>query len=726
LDRSRSIRLVVASVAGLVVFVVFPLAPISLFLTTFAVRAGFAGLACGLAIGSAADWRFATAAGVAAGLAGALVVSLVAPAMGVTVTWYFVAAGSAGLCAGLARFAASRGLNRSVVLVAILGLLASFLWLTGTLPGAFVPAHANRVAFLSEPRVAGQYRFDGDVYMVTALNMKRGMSFYPAFSAAVHGDVRYTPVSLRSVFNFRQPLIFLVWQALPGSTIVDVWDWFLVFACVVVVAAYLLASRFVNPGASLVSAVISMSYLYYFAMERSWFMFAEVWAGGIMVMALAALVRKRWLLSAVLFTVAVGIREFSIVFLVPWLAAWWLDEDRSLLAAATAVVAPVAVLLLHMMLAPTEGAGGGGGGLSLGPWLHGSFDALIGALRYGTHFLISPDWTVPAALVLALVGALMVRERRHAVPLALAVVVPTVFLTVFSAGASGIYWGAFAVPVFLAMVPLVGVRLVPSTEEALADAAEPRDQPALVRFVLPAYNEEASVGELVERIAEIMDAEGQPYNVLVIDDGSADRTAAIVRDLGKRLPVTVNPNKKNLGLGRTIRRGLLLASKAAKPGDVIVTLDADLTQDPCYVPSMIAKWRDGADIVIASRFRPGSKVAGVSVLRQITTWGARAVVSTLMPVEGVRDYSCGFRLYDTAVLRGFFSRLGEDAVTDTSFAAMVEIVLEQRHRARFAEVPFELHYEEKRKASTMNVSRTASSYFGVIARTRWLELTRAA
>ena len=248
-------------------------------------------------------------------------------------------------------------------------------------------------------------------------------------------------------------------------------------------------------------------------------------------------------------------------------------------------------------------------------------------------------------------------------------------------------------------------------------ATAPRSGPAVVHVVLPAYNEAASIGELVARIAQIMDDAEMAFDVLVVDDGSADVTGEIART-GRN--TSVLSNERNRGLGFTIARGLRAAAASASPDSVIVTMDADLTQDPMYIPTMVDAWREGADVVIASRFRHGSKVHGLSWDRRAMTWGARMVVSGLMRVPGVRDYSCGFRLYDPLVLKAAFDALGDGFVTQTGFACMVEIIAKLRGSARMAEVPFELRYDAKRKPSAMRIGPTVRSYFTVIGQVRGL------
>ncbi len=236
----------------------------------------------------------------------------------------------------------------------------------------------------------------------------------------------------------------------------------------------------------------------------------------------------------------------------------------------------------------------------------------------------------------------------------------------------------------------------------------------VVHWVAPAYNEEASIEDLIDRMAEVSSAAGWDYDILIVDDGSRDRTGELVKAKGETLPVRVVRNEPNQGLGRTIRRGLRAAAEAAGPDDVVFTLDADLTQDPCYAPSMLAKLDEGYDVVIASRYRKGSAVEGLSTFRRLMSYGASGMIAVVRPVKGVRDYSCGYRVYRARVLREGFERDGDDFVSEQGFGCMVEIAERLRGHATFAEVPFVLRYDAKRKESAIKILPTIRAYFRVI------------
>jgi len=253
----------------------------------------------------------------------------------------------------------------------------------------------------------------------------------------------------------------------------------------------------------------------------------------------------------------------------------------------------------------------------------------------------------------------------------------------------------------------------PNTHPARSGSTDDRR----VTWVLPAYNEAASVTDLLGRIAEVSTAQGWVWQVILVDDGSTDATGELALEGARAgLPVEVVRNEPNRGLGYSIRRGLREASALCGSGTTVLTMDADLTHDPCFAPAMLAKLDEGFDVVIASRFRHGSGVEGLSVLRRFLSFAACGVVLVLRPIRGVRDYSCGFRAYRCEVIADAFAEYGDDFVSETGFACMVEIAERLRGRAAFAEVPFVLRYQDKRKASEIRILPTIGAYFRVIRR----------
>ena len=246
-----------------------------------------------------------------------------------------------------------------------------------------------------------------------------------------------------------------------------------------------------------------------------------------------------------------------------------------------------------------------------------------------------------------------------------------------------------------------------------------RSVPATVYVVLPAYNEEESLGPLLERIDTSMHEDEIFYKVIVIDDGSRDRTLDVARRYALDIPIHIVRHEKNQGLGATIRDGLRTAALLCSPHDVIVAMDADNTHTPGLIRSMVRLIREGSDVVIASRYQPGSFIRGVPFHRNLISFGARLLFKIVFPIRGVRDYTCGYRAYRGSVLREAFDRYGESFINEEGFQCMVDILLKLRHMDLiFREVPLILRYDLKGGASKMKILRTIVRTLNLMLRRR--------
>lgn len=258
----------------------------------------------------------------------------------------------------------------------------------------------------------------------------------------------------------------------------------------------------------------------------------------------------------------------------------------------------------------------------------------------------------------------------------------------------------------------------PEASTAAPGAASRRRQHIWV--VLPAYNEELSLPKLLAAIDEAMFESDLVYRILVMDDGSTDGTAEIARQAAERLPLVVERHPVNLGLGMTIRDGLMKAAELAEPRDLIVTMDADNSHSPELILRMVRLAREGHDVVIASRYQPGSRIRGVPFARRaLSYWGSR-LFRLIFPLPGVRDYTCGYRCYRAAVLQRVIASYGESFFDQEGFQCMVDILLKLRREPDliFGEVPLVLRYDLKEGASKMRVWRTIRSTLSLMAKRR--------
>lgn len=232
-----------------------------------------------------------------------------------------------------------------------------------------------------------------------------------------------------------------------------------------------------------------------------------------------------------------------------------------------------------------------------------------------------------------------------------------------------------------------------------------------VFVALPAYNEEASLPPLLEHFVELELPEPWEMRMLIVDDGSADRTAELARSFADRLNLEVIEHGKNRGLGPAIKTGLQAAlDRSESPDeDLVVCMDADNTHHPRYVHDMLPLIAEGADLVIASRYRPGSEERGVPAIRRLYSRGARLLFWMTLRLPGVRDYTCGYRAYRTALLRRGFEAWGDDLIEGDGFACTDELLVKLARldpAPSIREIPFILRYDLKEGESKLPLFKT--------------------
>ncbi len=197
----------------------------------------------------------------------------------------------------------------------------------------------------------------------------------------------------------------------------------------------------------------------------------------------------------------------------------------------------------------------------------------------------------------------------------------------------------------------------------------------MVSVVVPAYNEEDVIEQCVTSIVRNVPAD-QEWEIIVVDDGSRDRTPLILSTLSTRFPnlrVITHPENRNLG-------GALQTGIANARGDVIVTMDSDLTHPPELIAPMIDSLKP-FDVCVASRFVPGGGMENVPPHRVLISKFANTMYRWLFH-SSVRDNTGGFKAYRADILKSI-------SIDETGFAVQIEIMTKLlRKKARLVEIPF--------------------------------------
>jgi len=227
---------------------------------------------------------------------------------------------------------------------------------------------------------------------------------------------------------------------------------------------------------------------------------------------------------------------------------------------------------------------------------------------------------------------------------------------------------------------------------------------------LPCYNEADNLQALLRQF-ETLDLLSSDYltlEVLVINDYSTDNTKMLVQSLQSTFSYELSyiEHDTNKGLTGGINTAIEYASKSE---NLLVwgMMDGDNSHNPLSISEMYLKILSGNDVVICSRYRYGSSIVGVSWWRQLLSLGLALIFKAIRNIRGVRDYSCGYRLYSQSILERLVMKYGKEIVKEKSFASMVELLVKCHIvGAVFTEVPMVLRYDKKLGISKMPFKKT--------------------
>ncbi|WP_322801937.1 polyprenol monophosphomannose synthase [Thermoflexus sp.] len=215
--------------------------------------------------------------------------------------------------------------------------------------------------------------------------------------------------------------------------------------------------------------------------------------------------------------------------------------------------------------------------------------------------------------------------------------------------------------------------------------------------IIPTYNERENIEGLIRALLALP----LSLDVLVVDDHSPDGTGELVAAMAAgdpRIHILRRPAK--LGLGTAYVAGFRFG--LAHGYGRILTMDADFSHDPAYVPALIERSQE-ADLVIGSRYVPGGEVVDSPWYRRLLSRGANRFARTLLGLTP-RDVTAGFRCYRPAVLEA----IAPETIRAEGYAFLIEITYRvQRAGFRIAEVP--IRFRDRRygrsKVSRQEIAR---------------------
>ncbi|MQC27074.1 MAG: glycosyltransferase family 2 protein [Chloroflexi bacterium] len=204
-------------------------------------------------------------------------------------------------------------------------------------------------------------------------------------------------------------------------------------------------------------------------------------------------------------------------------------------------------------------------------------------------------------------------------------------------------------------------------------------------LIVPAYNEEGRLPNSLQKIADFLASQDYLSEVIVVENGSQDRTAEIASDFSQAHANFRAESLDGRGKGLAVRHGMLIAN-----GEYRMMLDADLSMPVGEINRFLPPESDGADIVIASREAPGARRFDEPEYRHL---GGRVIntLIRLLALPGLQDTQCGFKCFQAEVAQDLFS-----AQTITGWSFDVEVLYIARQRGySVLELPIDWYYNEQ-------------------------------
>ncbi|MBV9101733.1 MAG: glycosyltransferase family 2 protein [Candidatus Dormibacteraeota bacterium] len=214
--------------------------------------------------------------------------------------------------------------------------------------------------------------------------------------------------------------------------------------------------------------------------------------------------------------------------------------------------------------------------------------------------------------------------------------------------------------------------------------------------VVPAYNEEDRLPASLEAMRPYLDSLGEDYELLVVDDGSTDRTVAVTREAGECWPqLRVIPQGRNLGKGGAVRTGMLAAT-----GRLRLFSDADLSTPIEELGRLREQITGSCHVAIASRALPESVIEEHQPGRREMIGRTYNRLLRVLALPGLSDTQCGFKLFTAEAAVACFEPL-----KTLRFGFDAEVLLRARRNGwTVAEVPVRWRHREDSRVSPMRDS----------------------
>lgn len=240
--------------------------------------------------------------------------------------------------------------------------------------------------------------------------------------------------------------------------------------------------------------------------------------------------------------------------------------------------------------------------------------------------------------------------------------------------------------------------------------------------VIPVYNESANIDRLSRALKDLKEHLDHEFEIhyLIVNDGSNDDTVMQFQnnDLGDSLIIL--SHKVNQGPGAAFGTAFDYLVGRLADEDFVLTMEGDNTSQFELLRAMLAKARDGAEMVLASPYAPGGKMFHVAFHRLFLSHVATILSQYILGLRGIHTLSSFYRIYKGSLIKRLQARYGEKIIESSGFECAVEALMKStRLGAKIIEVPMILDFSARKGRSKMRIIRTIKGYFRLFVKMRF-------
>ena len=242
--------------------------------------------------------------------------------------------------------------------------------------------------------------------------------------------------------------------------------------------------------------------------------------------------------------------------------------------------------------------------------------------------------------------------------------------------------------------------------------------------IVPMLNEAVNLPDLTVSFRTLTEELRKNYDVkiIVVDDGSTDKTADVALQMSAGIDLTVLRHERNMGPGAAFGTAFESLAGHVDEQDWVVTIEGDNTSRRETLRQMLHRTEEGYDVVMASPYMYGGGIANTSAWRTFLSHVSNAFVKEALGIHGILTMTSFYRLYRGRVIVNLQKHYGPRILDRKGFECMIELLLKMIHlQTTISEVPMLLDTSRNHGKSKMKVMRTIRGYLTLWKdKSRWL------